>query len=190
MAGKDLIQVNVAQDIGIRHNHVLLTAELQEVHGGVQALQLAPIGVDIGGGVGGQKLHAALAQLQAPLLTVADVVHEGLEIVPGNNAHMAHTGAAQVTQREVHQTVTAAEGDGGHGPLIGQISQTGVTAENKTHYFHCGFPPYSMSPGFSTVFSATTAPLAVTLIFFFSLGPKAPPTTALRSTLLFSPRMA
>ena len=95
MAIKDLVQVDIAQDGSVHHNHQLVvTAELQEVHGGVQGLQLAPVGMDIGGSVGGQKLHAALAQLQAPFLTVADVVHQGLEIVPGHDAHMAHAGAA------------------------------------------------------------------------------------------------
>ena len=47
-----------------------------------------------------------------------------------------------------------------------------VIGENDTHYVHSGFPPYSISPGSSAVLASTTAPLEVTLIFFFlSLGP-------------------
>ena len=185
-------QVDVGQNGGVGHDHQLvIRAELQEVHGVGQGFQLAPVGVGHGLGVGGQEFQTAFLQLKAPFLTVADVVHQGLVVEPGDDAHMAHTGVAQVGQSEVHLTVAAAEGQGRHGALVGQLTHVGIIGKDNTHYVHRGILLiYSISPGLSTALASTTAPLEVTLIFFFSLGLKAPPTTALRQTLEFSPRMA
>ena len=137
----------------------------------VQALQLAPVAVGLGVCVGGDILQAALAQLQAPLFAVADVVHQGLVVEPGDNGQVVYTGPAQVGEAEVYLTVAAAKGNGSDGPLGGQIADIGIIGEENTHYVHSVHPPYIISPGFSTAFSSTTEPLEVTLICISSPGP-------------------
>ena len=137
---------------------------LQEGHGVGKGLQLPPVAVEFGIGIGGDVLQAALAQLQAPLLAVTDVVHQGLEVEPGDNAQVVYTGAAQVGQGEVYLAVAAPEGNGGDGPLGSQLSDIGIIGKDNTHCVHSGHLPYIISPGLSTAFSSTTAPLEVTLI--------------------------
>ena len=133
------VQVDVGQDGGVGHDHQLVPgAVLQEVHGVGQGLQLAPVGVGGGLGIGRQKFQAALLQLQPPFLTVADVVHQGLVIVPGDHAHMAHAGVAQIGQGEVYLAVAAAEGKRGHGALVRQLTHVRVIGKDNTHYVHCG----------------------------------------------------
>ena len=142
MGGDDLGQVDVGKNGGVGHDdQFVIGAVGQEVHGIGQRLQLAAVAVNLGLGVGGQKFQTALLQLQAPLLTVADVVHQGLVVVAGDDADMTDTGAGQIGQRPVHLTVAAAEGQGGHGALDGQLAKTRVVGKYNTGYVHCTFPP-------------------------------------------------
>ena len=169
--GQHPFQVDIGDHGRVYQEYILVfLAVFQEGHGVVQRFQLAPVAVGLGGGVGGDVLQTALAQLQAPLLAVADVVHQGLVVEPGDHGHVVYTGPAQVGQAEVHLAVTAAKGNGGNGPLGGQLSDVGVIGEDNTHCVHSVTPPYIMSPGRSTAFSSTTAPLEVTLISISSPG--------------------
>ena len=142
MGGDDLGQIDVGKNGGVgQDDQLVLRAVGQEVHSAGQRLQLAPVAVNFGLGVGGQEFQAAFLQLQTPFLTVADVVHQGLEVVAGDDAEMTDAGAGQIGQRPVHLTVAAAEGQGGHGALGGQLAEACVVGKYNTGYVHCIFPP-------------------------------------------------
>ena len=142
MGGDDLGQVDVGKNGGVGHDdQLVIRAVGEEVHGAGERLQLAPVAVDFGLGVGGQEFQTAFFQLQAPFLTVANVVHQGLEVVAGDDADVADTGAGQIGQRPVYLTVAAAEGQGGHGALGGQLTKACVVGKYNTGYVHCIFPP-------------------------------------------------
>ena len=142
VGGDDLGQVDVGKNGGVgQDDQLVFRAVGQEVHGAGEGLQLAPVAVDFGLGIGGQKFQTALLQLKTPFLTVADVVHQGLEIVAGDDAQVTDTGAGQIGQRPVHLTVAAAEGQRGHGALGGQLTEACVVGKYNTCYVHCTLPP-------------------------------------------------
>ena len=146
LAGSDVgsddgTHVDVGDDGGVDHDNVLVIAELQEVHSGVQGVQLAAVDILSGLCVGGQELQTALTQLQAPLLAGTDVVHQGLIAVTGDDADVTDTGAGQVGQSKVDLAITCAKGQGCHGALLSQHAGGGIVGENDTHYVHSGDPP-------------------------------------------------
>ena len=147
MGGNDLVQIDIGKDGGVNHHHIVVVAVFQEVHIGGQAFQLAPVGVVDGGGVGGEEFQAALSQLQAPFLAVAHMVHQGLVAEPGDDAHVPDTGKGEVGQAEVHLAVAAAEGQGGHGAFVGQLTDVGIIGEKNTHYIHFRFLLTACRPG-------------------------------------------
>ena len=131
-------QVDVAENCGVGHNNqFILFAVLQEGHGVVQGLQLTAVGTHSSLCEGSQELQTALFQFQAPLLTVADVVQQGLIVLTGDDADVLDAGTGQVGQSKVHLTVTATEGNAGHGTLIGQLTHGSVVGKDNTHYVHC-----------------------------------------------------
>ena len=166
-----LVHVHIAQDGGICGDHIVFIGILQKVHAGVQSFQLAAIAVGGTHGVGSQEFQSAFTGLQAPLFTGTDVVQQRLVVVAAGNADVADACVDHVGQVEVYLTVTAAKGNTALAALIGQRAHVSNIGENNTHYVHCDYLPYSMSPGASTELASTTEPLEVTLIFFFSLGP-------------------
>ena len=192
MGFHDLLQVHIAKDAGVSKDHIFLIAVYQKVHSAVERVQLATVATGGAAGIGGQEFQTALLQLQIPFFTGADVVHQGLIVVAGDDADVANAAVGHVGQGEVDLTVTAAVGQGSHSTLVGQLTQRAVVniRENNTHQVHSFILPYSISPGSRTLLAGTMAFFWVTLICLGSLAPNVPPTTALAPTRLLSPRMA
>ena len=69
------VKVDGAQDRGVRQHDILRVTAVEDRHGGLQRLELAAVGAGMAGRVRRQEAHA-LAELQVPLLAVAEVVHQ------------------------------------------------------------------------------------------------------------------
>jgi len=71
------------------------------------------------------------------------VGHQGLEIIPGNDADMADAGGGHIGKHEVDLAIPAAEGQGRHGALIGQFAHVAVAGvgDDNSHYRHDSLPP-------------------------------------------------
>ena len=79
-AGGDMLvehggKVDGAQDRGVRQHDILRVTAVEDRHSGLQRLKLAAVGAGMAGRVRRQEAHA-FAELQVPLLAVAEVVHQ------------------------------------------------------------------------------------------------------------------
>ena len=137
--------VDVAHHVGVGQQDIGGGGDgLQIVQGVAQLVQFAPAAAGIGvlGGEGGQQLEAAVLAVQVPLLAVAQVVHQGVVVLLDQHAHVEDAGVDHIGQREVHQAVTSAEGDGGHVPVLSEgVQRVGVQIrKDNTSHFHGGHP--------------------------------------------------
>ena len=139
----DLFQIDGAQHAAVGQNDIFLRGDFQEIHGGIQRLELAPVAAVVAHGKRRQEFQAALTELEVPLLPGADVVHEGLIIVLRDDADMADGGIRHVRQGEIDLTIAPAVGQGRHGALVRQLTEGAVIDIRKddAHRSHGSSPP-------------------------------------------------
>ena len=94
---------------------------------------LVPAGLLVVTLVGGQNLGAGVSLVQAPGLTVADVLIQLQRLILSQNTDGVDTGIDTVGQGEVNDTVLAAEGNRRLRGLPSQHRQAGVPGTGPTH---------------------------------------------------------
>ena len=129
---EQLAQIQIGNVGAVGQQHVLLIGAGQELGDILQRAEAAQVVIlRRFRGEGGQQVEAGGLAGQIPRLAAADMVHQGLIVVVGDDANLADAGADHVGQREVDQAVTAAEGDGRHGADAGQLRDAAVVRVGK-----------------------------------------------------------
>ena len=115
------VVVHLVDVVAGQHQHVFrvkLLDEREVLEDRVRGA-LVPL-AGIGGGVGRQHVHAAVAQVQIPGLAGADVAVQLQRTVLGQHADGVDVGIGAVRQREVDDAILSAEG---HGRLCHDLGQ-------------------------------------------------------------------
>ena len=131
--------------IAVGQNGVLLLGAAQIVEVRAQRLHHAGVLAAVfPGQEGRQDEQAVVAGVQIPLLAGAEMIHQRVIVLLGDDAHVAHAGIDQIGQREVDDAIAARHGDGRHGALTGQLAQRQVVlggVDNAHYIIHDNQPP-------------------------------------------------
>ena len=142
MEGEHVAVIDVADHVAVGENDVFLTGVVQETGDGREVFHAA---VRDGACVaeGRQDEQALSLAGEIPRLAGAEVVHQGLIVVLGDNADLVDAGVDHIGKRKIDQAVAAAEGHRAHGALFRQLADFLVVLVGeqnsqhiiRTHYF-------------------------------------------------------
>ena len=152
-AGVDVLldglgEVRVVDGVAVGHHDVLLGGQAQEVAVGVERVQKARVHAHVLARQERRENGEALLAVEVPLAAGADVVHQGLVVLLGDDADVLDAGVHHGRELEVDDAVTARDRERGDRAKAGQFTEMDVvfTGEDKTHdVFHVGVPPYCAS---------------------------------------------
>src|SRR4051812_2724246 len=96
-----------------------------------------------------KQTHTAVTTVEVPGTTDADVVVQGMRAILSKYGDVVETGVNAVAEREIDDSILAAERNGGLGPLPGQNRKALPLAtgqDNGDHTTHTS-PPMAPEPG-------------------------------------------
>ena len=128
--GEHVREVDVDDQVAVRHDDVVLTDLLQVgAHAGERlhlALKLLAAAVLAVVRERGQQAQPAVLAGHVPRLAVAQMVQQALIVAVQHDAHVGHAGVLHVGEHKVNDAIASAKGDRGGHAVLDQLPQSGL----------------------------------------------------------------